>query len=101
MKLECTNGILFVGSCKNNLWHLHIEKNKVWILLPYHRDGFLAVTAFAHNFDIAIVLQHSTDKFARERFVVSDQGSDLRALHFVPVNSTIDVTSERNFHCHG
>ena len=36
-----------------------------------------------------------------QRFVVSDQGPDLRALHFVPFNSAIDITSERNFHCHG
>jgi hypothetical protein len=73
MKLERSNGILFVGCRKDNLRqalnpdrlkdsepvhlrHLHVEKNNIGVLLPDHSDGLFAVTAFTDNLDIVIVL---------------------------------------------
>src|SRR5439155_22312835 len=71
----------FEDSESVHLRHLHIEEYNVGVLLSDHRDGLFAVTAFADNFDIVIISYHSTNKFAGERLVVSDQSSNRRILH--------------------
>jgi hypothetical protein len=73
MKLKRSNGILLISSRKYDfrqpfnpdrfkhgepihLRHLHIEENNIRTFFPNHRYGFFAVTAFADNLEITIVL---------------------------------------------
>src|SRR5436190_4149747 len=98
MKLEGADRIMFIRRGKHDfrqlletdcfnycetihLRHLHIEEDDVGTLRLDHSDSIPAITAFAHDLDLAIVLQHSTNELSRQRLVVCDQRLNLCGLH--------------------
>ena len=102
VNFESTDGVVIVGSNEDKAWdcrsgtgfrirgslvcgdgadnveavgarHLHVEKNKVWLVMLDGGDGGSGVVGFGDDFDFRLGAEKAEDFAARRRFVVDYQ----------------------------
>ena len=67
--------------------HLHIEKEQVRVAFLRLLERLRAVGALGNDFHVRLILEKRTDPFARERFVVGNDGADFLQTSKEPVAS--------------